>query len=113
MEVPLKFDNSTLIGDFGHFACMLVDVDLSANFLDFVSLDVDGQDIEIGVHYQNLPLFCTACKIIENSLSSCHLVERQHNLTKKKEKVCVDAANDKSILEKKFKQVFALKKLMP
>lgn len=32
--VPLRIDNSTLLGNFGHFACFLIDFDLSGALHD-------------------------------------------------------------------------------
>lgn len=67
--------------------------------------------IDIEVHYENLPLFYIACKIVGRSLSSCHLVERQRNLIEKNEKHCgVEVANEKAASEKKLKQVLFLRK---
>lgn len=51
---------------------------------DFVILEVDGMDIEVELHNENLPLFCSACKNIDHGLSFCRLVEKMHNTVKAK-----------------------------
>ena len=40
MEVPLKFDEMTLKGDYSHFACILIDVDLFKPLPDSLMLEV-------------------------------------------------------------------------
>lgn len=70
---PLKFDRTTMQGDFGHYAIIFMDMDLAMALPNFVYLEVDVLDHEIEVHYENLPMFCSACKNIGHSLSICHL----------------------------------------
>lgn len=38
------------------------------------SLDVDGNDFNIDIRYENLPLFYSACKNIGHAISFCRLV---------------------------------------
>ncbi|KAF3449699.1 hypothetical protein FNV43_RR10430 [Rhamnella rubrinervis] len=38
-RVPLRFGHSTLHGDFGHFSCILVDVDMGSYLLDLLNLE--------------------------------------------------------------------------
>lgn len=53
-----------------------MDVDLAASLLDFIILDVDDMEMEIKVHYENLHVFCSACKNIGYVLSSCRLIDK-------------------------------------
>ena len=43
IRIPLKFDRATLEGDYGHFACMLINVELSKPLPDSIMIKV-GED---------------------------------------------------------------------
>ncbi|KAK0580246.1 hypothetical protein LWI29_038531 [Acer saccharum] len=45
--IPLKFDRATLEGDYGHFARMLIDVDLSKPLPDSIMIEVFGDTVFI------------------------------------------------------------------
>lgn len=77
VEVPLKFDITTINRDFRHYARILVDVNLASSLPEFVLLDMEGMEFEVEIFYENLHLFCTAYKNIGHALSSCKLVEKQ------------------------------------
>lgn len=57
MGLPLKFDSTTINGDFRHYTLILVDIDLAQILPYFVLLDVDGRLLEIEIHYKNLHFF--------------------------------------------------------
>lgn len=63
-------------GNAGHCARILVNMDLTNSIPNFIILEVDVMDIEVELHYENLPLFCSACKNIGHGLSFCRLVEK-------------------------------------
>lgn len=96
------FDSPTLNGDVGHFARILVEVDLTNSLHDFVILEVNGLDIEVELHYESLPLFCCACKNIGYRLSSCRLVEWAQTTVK------VQREDVKDFSAKHVKQVYKL-----
>lgn len=54
-------------GDFGHFTRVLINVGLACGFTEFILLDVE-------LHSENLPAFCSACKSISHVISFCRLV---------------------------------------
>lgn len=76
IRVPLRFDYHIVNGYAEHFVRILVDVDLANPLTNYVVLDVDGVDIEVELHYEKLPMFCTTCKNIGHGLSTCRLVEK-------------------------------------
>lgn len=97
--VPFRFDLHTLNGDVGHFARVLVDVDLITTLPNFVIMEVDGMDIEVELHYENFPLFCYACKNIGHGL-----VERKYNKAKAQTQEINN--HEKEFLHKSSKQVY-------
>ena len=70
--VPLRLDKATNDGDFGHYARVLVDVDVSLVLPTSVLLERDEfHSSFIGVEYENLPAFCSNCSSIGHLPSSC------------------------------------------
>lgn len=56
---------------FGHFARVLVDVDLASSPVFNVLVKRKGFTYFIGIEYENLPLFYSAFKVVGHSLESC------------------------------------------
>lgn len=67
----LKFDASTIGGDFGHFAKILVDIDLSKLLLELLLLDHDGLKFYVYFEYENMFAFCTICSSLGHIASNC------------------------------------------
>ena len=67
---PLRIDRATIEGDFGHFARVLIEVDLSSTLQHQLCLDCQGVMYDIDVHYENLPLFCSLCHSIGHVVSA-------------------------------------------
>ncbi|PON38987.1 Zinc knuckle CX2CX4HX4C [Trema orientale] len=69
--VPIRFDEMTLKGEFGHFARILIDIDLSQPISDSLMVEVGNDCLFIPLEYERLPDFCSSCKIIGHVVSSC------------------------------------------
>ncbi|KAF3452091.1 hypothetical protein FNV43_RR08187 [Rhamnella rubrinervis] len=95
--VLLKFDHSTLLGDFGHFARILVDVDMASFLSDMLTLGVHGYCHEICMVYEKLPAYCTTCNNIGYLLANCHLFKRESD---------IKAADHSECKEKPMKLVY-------
>ncbi|PON38969.1 Zinc knuckle CX2CX4HX4C, partial [Trema orientale] len=80
--VPIRFDEMTLKGEFGHFARILIDIDLSQPISDSLMVEVGNDCLFIPLEYERLPAFCSSCKIIGHTASSCR---RGHKPTTAKE----------------------------
>ncbi|KAK3182851.1 hypothetical protein Dsin_030137 [Dipteronia sinensis] len=60
--VPLRIDKAIVDGDFGNFALVLVDIDVSPPHLNSLMLEKDdSHSLFISLEYENLPYFCTTC----------------------------------------------------
>ncbi|KAF3453902.1 hypothetical protein FNV43_RR04343 [Rhamnella rubrinervis] len=57
IEIPLRIDNATLSGNFGHVGRVLVDVDLASFLPDNLLLETEDTCIEIQLEYKNCPEF--------------------------------------------------------
>ncbi|KAK0573831.1 hypothetical protein LWI29_014219 [Acer saccharum] len=53
--IPLKFDRATLEGDYGHFARMLIDVDLSKPLPDSIMIEVGEDCLFPTLFFENVP----------------------------------------------------------
>ncbi|KAI9174608.1 hypothetical protein LWI28_020050 [Acer negundo] len=70
--VPLRLDKATSDGDFGYYARVLVDVDVSSVLPTSVLLERDEfHNSFIAVEYENLLAFCSICSSIGHWPSSC------------------------------------------
>ena len=71
--MPLRLDKATSDGEFGQYARVLVDVDVSSVLPTSVLLERDEfHSSFIAVEYENLPVFCSTCSSIGHFPSSCH-----------------------------------------
>ncbi|PON48647.1 hypothetical protein PanWU01x14_236120 [Parasponia andersonii] len=81
--VPLKIDQATLNGDFGHFARFLVDIDLKNPLLDSIQVESGDECRIVYLSYERLPDFSSTYSSIGHVPSNCY-----HNKPKEdKEKI--------------------------
>ena len=93
--IPLKIDQNTLEGKFGHYARILVDIDLSKEITDSLMIERQGHKFFISVEFENIPAFCRNCSMVGHSLANC----KRNPGTKK-----IDSkAENKSVKEKNSK----------
>jgi len=84
---PLLIDAATQNRVFGHYARVLVDMDLSKNIFNEVMIERTDFSFSIEITYERLPAFCTHCGNIGHHISSCrwlHPVKETHVDKKKK-----------------------------
>jgi len=68
---PLLIDNVTRNILYGHYARILVDMDLSKTIFYEVMVEREGYAFPVAVEYEGLPDFCTHCKSIGHDITSC------------------------------------------
>lgn len=56
---------------FGHYAQILVDVNLSAKLHNKILVERDEFAFYVGVEYERLPSFCSYCQVIGHSSQDC------------------------------------------
>ena len=71
VRVPLKFDEMTLKGDYGHFARMLIDVYLSKPLPNSLIFEVGEDYLFLSLDYENPRAFCSSCCSIGHVGSTC------------------------------------------
>jgi hypothetical protein len=57
---PLTLDDSTTKRAFGHYARVLVDIDLSRRLFDEIMVERDGFAFQVEVVYERLPAFLSS-----------------------------------------------------
>ena len=78
---PLQLDKPTKEGTFGHFARVLVDVDLLENPSPHILVECEEYSFEINVYYENLPSQCLVCSFLGHNASNCRRSRETANAT--------------------------------
>ncbi|MCH79558.1 NBS resistance protein [Trifolium medium] len=76
---PLMLDDATKRREFGHYARVLVDIDLSKRIYDEVMVERDGYAFYVEVAYEHLPEYCHNCFSIGHTVANCrklHPIEK-------------------------------------
>ncbi|PNY02668.1 NADPH quinone oxidoreductase, partial [Trifolium pratense] len=68
IATPLALDKATLNRTFGHYACILVDIDLLERLFDVILVEREGYAFNLAVVYKRLPDFCYHCHVIEHDI---------------------------------------------
>ncbi|XP_057770922.1 uncharacterized protein LOC130990710 [Salvia miltiorrhiza] len=68
---PLKIDGASAGRDFGQFARILVEIDMSLPLLNTLLIDMEDFSFQIEFVFENLPLYCGRCKITGHSPDRC------------------------------------------
>ncbi|PON60755.1 Zinc knuckle CX2CX4HX4C, partial [Parasponia andersonii] len=86
--VLLKIDQATHNGNFGHFAQVLVDINLKNPLLDSIQVESEDECRFVHLCYERLPNFCSTCSSIGHVPSNCYHnkpKEDKEKITKKSE----------------------------
>lgn len=68
---PIEIDGPTRNRIFGHYARILVDMDLSKRIYEEILVEREGFAFKVEVQYERLPLFCHHCFSIGHNVSTC------------------------------------------
>ena len=74
---PIDIDGPTRNHTFGHYARILVDIDLSKRVYDEILVEREGFTFKVEVQYERRPLFCHYYYSIGHNVSSCHWLHLQ------------------------------------
>lgn len=77
--IPLSLDDATINRSLGHYARILVDLDLAGNIRDKILVERKDFAFFVRIEYERLPEFCSSCKMIGHSLGNCRkYVTKRH-----------------------------------
>lgn len=71
--ILFKLDKATTNGDFGHYARVLIELDVSVKSIDSLMNERVGKSFFIKIAYENLSAFCSMYSFIGHVPSSCKL----------------------------------------
>ena len=71
LGTPISLDAPTRNWAFGHYARILVDIDLSKRVFDEILVEREGFAINVEVQYERRPLFCHHCYVIGHNVMTC------------------------------------------
>lgn len=71
---PLTIDEATQSRLFGHYARILVDVDMSDTLFNSVVVEREGYAFPVTVEYERRPSFCSHCKMLGHSIQDCNRI---------------------------------------
>lgn len=74
---PIDIDGPTRNRLFGHYARILVDIDLSKKAYDEVLVERDGFAFMVEIQYERRPLFCHHCYSIGHNITTCRWLNPQ------------------------------------
>jgi hypothetical protein len=74
---PIDIDGPTRNRTFGHYARILVDIDLSKKLYDEILVEREDFAFKVEVQYERMPLFCQHCHSIGHNISSCRWLHPQ------------------------------------
>lgn len=69
----MKIDKATADGEFGHYACVLIEFDSLVKPIDCLMIERVGKNLFIEVAYENLLAFCSTSSLIGHIPSACRL----------------------------------------
>ncbi|KAH6776381.1 hypothetical protein C2S52_013942 [Perilla frutescens var. hirtella] len=71
VRTPLKIDGNSMHGFVGHYAMVLIEIDMVQQLQSSVMINRGVVSFFIDLHYKSLPLFCNECQMVGHSLSKC------------------------------------------
>ena len=74
---PIDIDGPTRNRSFGHYARILVDIDLSKKAYDEVLVERDSFAFMVEIQYERRPLFCHHCYSIGHNITTCRWLQPQ------------------------------------
>jgi hypothetical protein len=82
LGTPLSLDTATQQRTFGHFARVLVDINLAEELHYRILVEREGYAFFADVDYENLPYFCEHCCCVGHSITQCRKVHRTAQVQK-------------------------------
>lgn len=82
--ILLSLDDATKNRSLGHYAMVLVDIDLAGSLQEIVLVEREDFFFKVSIDYERLPPYYSSCIIIGHSLSNCRNKKYDDGTTHKK-----------------------------
>ncbi|KAK9280313.1 hypothetical protein L1049_014001 [Liquidambar formosana] len=73
--IPCQIDRATLSQFFGHYARILVELNLTQPLPECIRVEHEGHGFFVDVRYENLPPKCSHCNVFGHDLGYCRFVK--------------------------------------
>lgn len=83
LHIPISIDEATRNRIYGHYARILVDVDLTEKLHEDILIERDGFAFFVYIEYEKIPSFCTHCPTTGHYKDNCKKLSRKDNNMKK------------------------------
>lgn len=80
--IPFSLDDATSNRTFGHYARILVDIDLSKPIRDQILVEREDLALWVEIEYEHLPSFCTSCSTIGHVKEECFKLRKANDSNK-------------------------------
>ncbi|XP_019435946.1 PREDICTED: uncharacterized protein LOC109342412 [Lupinus angustifolius] len=74
---PISLDSATSNRTFGHYAKVLVEINLLGDLPEQILVEREGFAFFVGIEYENLPGICTGCNAIGHTVSQCRKIGKK------------------------------------
>jgi len=71
LGTPLALDEATSKRTFGHYARVLIEVNLTLELRERILVETKDFDFYVDVEFEKLPPFCNSCQIVGHSVKNC------------------------------------------
>ena len=80
LGTPLALDEATNKRTFGHYARVLIEVDLTLELRERILVERKDFDFYVDVEFEKLPPFCNSCQIVGHSVFDYWINEFYYSL---------------------------------
>ncbi|XP_057808500.1 uncharacterized protein LOC131022977 [Salvia miltiorrhiza] len=77
MGSPIKVDGASARGAAGHYARILLEINLSRPLPEALLVDGDERSFHVEFEFEQLPAFCSKCKITGHSIDKCNKIKNK------------------------------------
>ncbi|XP_057803432.1 uncharacterized protein LOC131018743 [Salvia miltiorrhiza] len=82
---PIKIDGSTFLGAVGHYARVLIEMDVTKDIVYNLTVNRGSASFEIEFVYENIPYFCGICRKVGHSADKCRKNSEEKEVRKDEE----------------------------
>lgn len=75
---PITLDEATRTRSLGHFARILVEIDMNKRIPNEIMVERDDYAFFVGTDYEKFPAFCDYCQMIGHELTNCNRKKGDH-----------------------------------
>ncbi|XP_057791123.1 uncharacterized protein LOC131008250 [Salvia miltiorrhiza] len=79
LGTPIRVDGASTHGAMGNYARILLEIDLSRPLPETLLVDGDERSFYVEFDFEQIPAYCTKCKITGHSIDKCNKIKQKGN----------------------------------